>query len=328
MAAIEWLEANRRSDNWFLQVEIFDPHEPFYCTEKYRAMYGDNWEGPLFDWPNYDVVRESPEAIEHIRKCYAGLLTMSDYWVGRILDKLEELGLWDNTLIVFTTDHGTVLAEHDFWMKTYMPLYNEIARIPLIMKLPGGEKAGARVAAFSQTVDLMPTFLDFFDCPKPPHLHGRSLRASLSGGRIRADGILGYFGMATNITDGEYIYFRNPVNADGGPLHAYTSMPTAKIGWYPREVYSKVEMGRYFGHTHNLPLYKIPVKGQVPKHGPKEESHIGRHQLYDVIRDPQQLSPISSPDLEKHFVNRIMEHLFGCEAPAEQFTRLGLKISS
>ncbi len=113
-AAVDWLRANQGADDWFLQVEIFDPHEPFTCPEEYRRLYGDDWDGPLFDWPVYGEVAESPEAVEHVRKCYAGLLTMTDYWVGRILDTLDELGLWDDTLVVFTTDHGTLLAEHGY----------------------------------------------------------------------------------------------------------------------------------------------------------------------------------------------------------------------
>src|SRR5262249_829574 len=151
------------------------------CADAYRALYGDTWDGPLFDWPDYDFVRESPEAVAHIRNCYAGLLTMTDHWVGKVLDKLTELGLWEETLIVFTTDHGTMLAEHDCWMKNFMPLYNELVRIPLLMKLPGGAKAGTRVTALTQTIDLMPTFLDFYGCRTPPHVQGRSLRPTLDG---------------------------------------------------------------------------------------------------------------------------------------------------
>ena len=159
-AAIEWLDINGLADDWFLQVEIFDPHEPFYCTEKYRSIYQDNYDGVFYDWPSYDEVHESPDAIDHIRKCYAGLLTMTDHWLGQIFDTLERMGLWDDTLIVFTTDHGTMLAEHDYWMKNIMPLYNEIVRIPLIASLPGNDRAGTRTNVFTQTIDLMPTFLD------------------------------------------------------------------------------------------------------------------------------------------------------------------------
>ena len=154
---------------------------------------------------------------------------MTDHWVGRIFDTLDDLGLWDDTLVVFTTDHGTMLAEHDFWMKNIMPLYNEIVRIPLIASLPGNERAGTRTGALTQTIDLMPTFLDYFDTPLPPHVQGRSLRKVLDGDGVRADGIFGYFGMAMNLTDGRHVYMRNPVNEDAGPLYAYTAMPTGGL---------------------------------------------------------------------------------------------------
>lgn len=317
MAAVDWLHANKEADNWFLQVEIFDPHEPFYCTDKYRAMYG---------WPRYEEVIESPEAVEHIRKCYAGLLTMTDHWIGKILDTLDELGLEDETLIVLTTDHGTMLAEHGFWMKNFMPLYREIAHIPLIISLPGRERAGTRVGALTQTIDLMPTFLDIFGCPLPPHVQGRSLLQIIEGGVIREDAIFGYFGKAMNITDGRYVYMRNPVNADAGPLHAYTAMPVQGLNtWFPREVYDRVEMGRYFGHTYNLPLYKIPTTGQAPEPLPGEESYVARHQLFDIVADPGQLAPLDYPAREAHFIERIAVHLLACEAPRERYTRLGIE---
>lgn len=324
-AAVKWLDANHSADNWFLQVEIFDPHEPFYCTDQYREMYGDTWDGPLFDWPSYDMVKESPAAIEHIRKCYAGLLTMTDFWVGKILDKLDEYGLWDDTLVIFTTDHGTMLAEHDYWMKNFMPMYNEIVRIPLIVHLPGDEQAGTRNAALTQTIDLMPTFLDYFGCPLPPHVHGKSLRGAINGQAIHEDVIFGYFGMAMNITDGRRVYMRNPVNDDAGPLYAYTAMPTGGLNrWYPREVYDRVEMGRYFTHTYNLPLYKIPAQGSAPRAQEGEPALINRHQLFDIIADPLQQTPLDDATLEARFVERIAAHLQACEAPAEQYARLGI----
>jgi arylsulfatase A-like enzyme len=324
-SAVKWLETNKKADNWFMQVELFDPHEPFYCTEKYREMYGDTWKGPHYDWPKYEIVQDSPEAIEHIRKCYAGLLTMTDYWVGKIFEKMDELDLWKDTLVVFTTDHGTLLAEHNYWMKNNMPLYNEIVRIPLIVHLPGGEKAGTRNSALTQTIDLMPTFLDYFGCECPPHVHGKSLRQVIHGGKIRDDALFGYFGKATNITDGRYVYFRNPVNEDAGPLYAYTAMPIRGLkNWFPREIHDKMQMGRYFGHTYNMPLYKIPANGQVPWNLPGDVSWVGRHELYDVIQDPQQNHAIQDPEKETHFVHRIAEHLKAYEAPEEQYTRLGM----
>lgn len=324
-AAVEWLRANRDADNWFLQVELFDPHEPFLCPDDYRALYGDDWDGPLFDWPRYAPVEESPEAVAHIRRCYAGLLTMTDHWVGKILDTLDELGRWDDTLVVFTTDHGTLLAEHGYWMKNSMPLYRELVHIPLIVALPGGARAGGRCGALTQTIDLMPTFLDYFGRPAPPHVQGGSLLRALDGAPLREDAIFGYFGKATNITDGRYVYMRNPVNADAGPLHAYTAMPVAGLNaWFPREVYRQVETGHYFGHTHGLPLYRIPQAGQVPQALAGEPPYTGRHQLFDLAADPGQIAPLDDPALEAHFAARLAAHLRACEAAPEQYERLGL----
>jgi hypothetical protein len=171
----------------------------------------------------------------------------------------------------------------------------------------------------------MPTFLDYHGCPLPPHVQGKSLRRALEGETLREDAIFGYFGLALNITDGHYVYMRNPVNEDLGPLHAYTAMPVGGLNrWYPRSDYERVEMGRYFGHTYNLPLYKFPATGQVSRHHEGEASYIGRHLLFDIRADPQQLSPLHNPVKEAYFIERIADHLSACEAPKEQYARLGI----
>ncbi|HLL88368.1 MAG TPA: sulfatase-like hydrolase/transferase [Tepidisphaeraceae bacterium] len=329
-AAVDWLDTNKDAKgDWFLQVELFDPHEPFHTTREYLDLYGADPDR-VFDWPTYEPATESPADVEHVRKTYAALLTMTDRWCGKLLDKLDQLGLFDDTLIVFTTDHGTLLAEHGYWMKNYMPIYNEIVRIPLIVKLPGNARAGGRCGHFSQSIDVMPTFLDHFGCrggaDLPPHLHGRSLLPAASRDEpARADGLFGYFGKATNVTDGRHVYMRMPVNADAGPLHAYTAMPVAGLNaWFPRGTHEKVEMGRYFGHTYNLPVYKFPSTGEAPVPLPGEPPYTGRHLLFDVDRDPKQERPLNDPALERHFIDRLAAHLTACEAPPEQYTRLGL----
>jgi len=324
-SAMRWLDDNQRSDHWFLQVELFDPHEPFYCPKKYRDLYQDDWDGPFFDWPDYNIVKESPAAVEHIRKCYAALVTMTDHWCGRLFQKLEELNLWDDTLVVLTTDHGTMLGEREYWMKSYMPVYPEIGHIPLVMK-PPRVRASTRIHALTQTTDLMPTFLDFHACPIPPHVSGRSLLPLLrpTPGAWREDIIFGYFGMGLNITDGHHLYMRNPVREDGGPLHAYTAMPVQGLNaWFPRTLHERMEMGRYLGHTYNIPLYKIPQDGRVPRERPGQPSLRGRHELYSLPCTPE--SPaIIDPELEAHFVRRIGEHLRRLGAPGEHLERLGL----
>ncbi|MGH2460707.1 MAG: sulfatase-like hydrolase/transferase [Chloroflexota bacterium] len=326
--ALRWLDDNRGSDNWFLQLELFDPHEPFYVVQKYLDLYDDTWQGPTYDWPTYGVVKDNPEAVEHIRKCYAALVTMTDHWLGKLWDKLDEQDLWKDTLVVLTTDHGTMLGEHQYWMKNLMPVYDEIARIPLIAHLPGSKRAGARVSALTQTTDLMPTYLDYFGKPAPPHLHGTSLRPALEDDQAVHDSIIyGYFGMALNLTDGRYTYFRNPIQEES-TVHAYTAMPTQFHSFMPREELADAELGRFLGHTYNIPVYRVPTRARGPhRHGgntgPNGE-YVPFHELFDLAADPGQGHALNDPALEGRFRDLLRGHLERVKAPEENRERLGL----
>ncbi len=141
----------------------------------------------------------------------------------------------------------------------------------------------------------------------------------------RASGIFGYFSMAMNVTDDRHVYMRNPVNADAGPLHAYTAMPIEGMNRYCNpSAHERMKMGRNFGHTYNLRLYKISEKGLIPVPHAGEKSFQGRHVLYDIANDPKEEHPIRDERLEKHFQEEIRMHLKNLEASEEQFTRLGL----
>ena len=229
--AADWVEEHHADDNWFLLVDSFDPHEPFDYPEEDAAEYPDDYHDKLYYWPEYaDSSQATPEAIAHLRRRYATLVTMSDRWLGRLLDVLDAHDLWEDTMVVLTTDHGHMLGEKQFLAKNYMPCYNEIYRIPMMISLPG-MTGPSRCAALTQNIDLMPTILDFFgigleDCWHP--LHGHSLLPLLRGGQqpVRDSVIFGVFGRQVNICDGRYTYFRSAVRADNQPLCLYTAMPS------------------------------------------------------------------------------------------------------
>jgi arylsulfatase A-like enzyme len=327
--AIRWLDDNQGSDNWFLQLELFDPHEPFYAPPRYLELYGDTWDGPLYDWPYYGDCTDTPEAIAHIRKCYAALLTMTDHWLGRLWDKLDALDLWRDTLVVLTTDHGTMLGEHDYWMKIQPPVYNETAFLPLIVHLPGDQRAGARVTALTQTTDLMSTFLDYFGVPEPPHLHGTSLRPVFEANQAVHNALIyGHFAMAVNITDGRYTYFRNPVEPPGATVYAYTAMPTQHHGFMPREQLAQAEMGHFLSHTYGMPVYRVPQRNRPPlRHGPTTDDqghYLPGHELFDLAGDPGQERPLADAEQERRMCDLLRAQLACVNAPAEQYTRLGL----
>jgi arylsulfatase A-like enzyme len=321
--AVQWLDDNAQSDDWFLQVELFDPHEPFTTVQAYRDLYGDAWDGPLHDWPQAGECSDDPGTIEHIRRCYAALVTMTDHWLGKLWDAMDAHDLWRDTLVILTTDHGSMLGEHDAWLKNAMPVYNEIAHIPCIAHLPGSRNAGSRVTTLTQTTDLMPTFLDWFDAPTPPHVHGRSLRPVLESGDTVHDSVIyGYFGMALNVTDGCHTYFRNPIERNA-TIHHHTTMPTTFHGFLPRAQLAQADCGRYLRHAYDIPVYRIPATGQVPL-GNTSDPYVPRHDLYNIRSDPGQAHPLQDPDLERHFCETLRAHLQRVDAPGEHVARLGL----
>jgi hypothetical protein len=117
---------------------------------------------------------------------------------------------------------------------------------------------------------------------------------------------------------------RNPVSEDGGPLFAYTAMPTGWINsWFSRDLNDRIEMGRYLGHTYNMPLYKIPEKGKVPVPVPGQPSYLARHELFTLPNPPDVLA-VEDSKVEARLMRRIVEHLQRLGAPSDHLARLGL----
>ncbi|WP_348272229.1 sulfatase [Ensifer sp. Root278] len=167
-AGLEFLEQNRTADHWLLQIETFDPHEPFTAPERFREAFRTGWNGPVRDWPRYGRVDELPEECEELRANYYAVIALCDFLIGQLLDYFDAHDLWRETALVVTTDHGFLLGEHDFWAKNRMNMYEEIVHIPLFLhdpRRPG--RAGTRRSALTQTIDLAPTFLDLFGRPLP-----------------------------------------------------------------------------------------------------------------------------------------------------------------
>lgn len=261
--AARWLEDNHDRDDFFLWVEPFDPHEPFEVPQKYLDMVGDDYSGPLYLWPEYEKTDGNEESLRHIRKRYAALLLMTDAHMGYIFDVMDKYHMWDDTAFFYTTDHGYMMGEHEFMAKNYMPAYNELFHIPLLVHLPGDAHAGERIHALTQNTDILPTIMELhgFKRPSEAHpIHGQSLIQLAEGLLAPRECVLyGYFGKPINITDGRYTYFRAPRN-DNKPLYMYTAVPIDNKVYFNRKRVkdiSKIEMGRFLSWT-DYPMYRIP----------------------------------------------------------------------
>jgi len=326
-AGLEFIRRNAQQDRWFLQLETFDPHEPFFTQRKYKDLFAkhyDEYKGRFFDWPDYRKVNESPAEVEHCRYEYAALLAMCDAYMGEVLKAMDELDLWKDTMLIVCTDHGFMLGEHECWAKCWQPMYDEVAHTPLFIWDPRcGQKAMAR-EALVQTIDLAPTVLEFFGVPRSKDMIGRALRETIAQDTpVREAGLFGVFGGQVNVTDGRYVYMRAPATADNGPLFEYTHMPThMRAPFAARELAANIELAEPFGFTKGCRTMKIQAY-QKRNAGGHEDRY--KTLLFDLQTDPGQQHPINDPVAEKRMIGLLLQGMKECEAPAEQYVRLGLE---
>jgi arylsulfatase A-like enzyme len=317
---LDYMRTNRDADNWFLTIETFDPHEPFFSPQKYKDLYGELPEGPLFDWPFYRPVDEndSPEDIARIRHNYAALLSMCDAHLGKVLDLMDSLSLWDDTMLIVNTDHGFMLSEHNCWGKVWQPFYEEISHTPLFVWDPRSGRTGARCASLVQTIDLAPTLLEYFGVERPPDMQGVPLRDAVANDApVHDGGLFGMHGMHVNVTDGRYIYMRAPMTEDGRPMFNYTWMPTHMRKLFSYEELRSAEIVEPFSFTKDCPVAKMKAVRHVFK-GP------GKHLLFDIEADPGQEQPLDDPVVEARMKELMIRLMKESDAPPEQFVRLGL----
>ncbi len=330
-AGFEFLDANRSSDGWLLHLECFDPHEPFHAPSVYRERYPTGYHGPILDWPRYKRLEESGPEVAELRANYAALLTMCDTYFGKLLDYLDRHGMWKDTAVVLTTDHGFLLAEHDWWGKNRMPFYNEISHIPLVIHHPAfARQAGSRRKSLTQTTDLMPTLLDLHGVPVPEGVEGRSLLGLLEADEpIREAALFGMFGAGTNITDGRYTYFRYPEDMTAQMLYEYTLMPMHLKTLFHVDELRGAQLEPPFAFTRGVPVLKVPARRNVKGQPTGHQGQGGGYEdtttvLYDLQDDYAQQKPFRDDAIEARLLGLMAELMRKNDAPAEAFSRLGL----
>ena len=322
-SAFDFLECNRSADDWFLMLECFDPHEPFHAPERFKAAYSTGYNGRILDWPHYERVVESPEEIAEIRANYAALVAMCDEYFGGLLDRLDAHDMWKDTCVVLSTDHGFLLSEHGWWGKSRMPYYEEVSHIPLIVHHPDhiGE-AGTRRSVLTQTIDLMPTFLDVHSVHPPAEARGRSILPALGADeKLRSAAVFGIFGGPIGVTDGECVLYHYPPDIEREGLVEYTLAPAHMTAPFTAEELRTARLTPPFDFTKGIPLLGIDaVKGakRVPHNDGESYADIGTR-LYDLVRDPRQRQPIENPRLAAALYREMLRELQAHDTPAEAY---------
>jgi arylsulfatase len=197
--AVNFLNSYERAEPFFLKVSFIRPHSPYDPPSRWMNKYQDAAIPEAFegDWaerlaPRSDSSNDiwhgklPPETIRRSRQAYYGNVSFVDEQVGLVLQALERKGLLDETLIVFISDHGDMLGDHNLWRKTYA--YEPSAKIPLLMRWPTGLIAARRGQKRSEPVelrDIFPTFLEAGSVPGAQEtiqkMDGRSLLSLLRG---------------------------------------------------------------------------------------------------------------------------------------------------
>lgn len=193
--ALEWLDQPRERP-FFLTLSLSPPHAAWVAPDPYYSMYDP---ARMFLAPSF---RDRPQAwasswaarlgrvlgeegIREYLRCYAGQVTMVDELMGRVLKHLDERGLSERTLVVFTSDHGDMQGAHGMVGKGVGAFYDDIVRVPFLMRHP---EIGSGIVLETpvHSVDLMPTILDYVGLPIPERVQGKSVR-DLAAGTVTDD---------------------------------------------------------------------------------------------------------------------------------------------
>ena len=309
-AGIDYLDKVDKSVPFFLWLDSFDPHEPWdppsIWDPDLTCPYDPDYSGIELINPVGTVTDGYVNEAEarHIRMLYAEKITMVDKWLGKFIDRLKDMDLYDNSLIVFLSDHGEPLGDgehgHGIIRKCRPWPYDELSHIPLIIKHPEG--MSGRISAFVETVDVAATIMDFVrENTTPlanvvsfanPHgagisMQGKSLLPLMRGkvDTVKEFAITGYFNMSWSIVseDWTYVHWLNNKDADD------ISKKAAIVG-----LANMIEDGEIWtcapGSSAETPL---------------------KDELYDRRTDPYQLNNLidQKPDTSNELYLKLRDHM-------------------
>lgn len=209
-----WLRQDH-SAPFFLWVDSFQPHEPWEAGEPYRSMYEPRfgYEGrylPMPMAPDSDKWM-MPGDIEHVRALYKASVTETDDYVGRVLGTIDECGLAEDTVVMILSDHGIPLGEHGLVRKFGYPVYDELARIVWMMRVPGARVEGARSSALVSNVDFLPTLLAIAGIEIDTALPGHDIMQLACGEKasVRENLYLGAYNYRTGVRTATHKFIDN-----------------------------------------------------------------------------------------------------------------------
>jgi arylsulfatase len=248
---------------FFAFCSFVDPHHPYNPPSPYREMYretdmpapwrkdGEHDDKPPFYAGLLKEQRKITDRLRYFRTQYFGEITLIDDSIGRILQSLEETGQRAGTIIVFCSDHGDSLGDHDIWYKGPYH-YRPVACTPLIINWPGRVREGKVVDGLVQTIDIFPTLTELAGIANPPGVQGRSQAAVLT----TAAGETGYTSALIEFADSGAAVEGVPNHLESGDLYTLVT-PEWRMSYYPArpwgELYNLREDPHEFANLYHSP---------------------------------------------------------------------------
>lgn len=191
-SGVKWLQEQAKAETrpFMLNLGLHLPHPPFRSTRRWLDMIDESGvdlpRSEEYDHPSLHYQRIvknwqhglSDEAVKLVRRIYFAMIAETDALLGEVMKTLDDLGLSDNTYLIFSSDHGELAMEHQQYYK--MSLFEASARVPLIIAGPGLRQGGA-IDDLVSLVDIYPTLMDMARLPQPAGLDGHSLYPLLRG---------------------------------------------------------------------------------------------------------------------------------------------------
>jgi arylsulfatase A-like enzyme len=247
--AIAFIE-QQRSGPWLMSVNPFDPHTPFDPPAPYLHRYNaESLPWPLFRESDlaaqallvgvdFQTTCRRPSEFDarQVKAAYYAMIELLDDAVGRMLHALERSGQRENTIVVYTSDHGEMMGDHGLLLKGCR-FYEGLVRVPLIISWPARYRSGLVSDALVELTDIMPTLLDACGLPIPSRVQGRSLQAILSGAsdpHVHRDAVRC-----------EYYHVLNP-QGPGGPKFVGSYSTMLRTRRHKLVVHHGHEMGELF----------------------------------------------------------------------------------
>jgi arylsulfatase A-like enzyme len=310
--ATVWIKEHQE-ETFFLWLHVLDPHFPYIgrseyllvddakARREYQGLLRRKRSGQVAMGEIFFQCDLSPAAVREGVNAYDSEIGFVDHHFGILLDALEELGLGEKTLVVFTSDHGESLGEHGLFFSHGFSVYDEALKVPLVMRLPGFETRGKRIREPVQLLDLMPTLMGLTGMDPLENLKGRDMTPL-----IYRDQDPAAFESLPAFSESEPMYLdqgkrrysqrkRIYLEGDMGKWKAVRT-ERYKMIWIPKEGGSEVE------------LYDI-LSDPMEHHDLSQEKPQVVQELYRLLQswlaDPSRRESVTLPELDEEWAERL-----------------------